>query len=346
MARMRAKYGKDEKGRKYLKYYYAEFYDAHRHPRQKRISLHTRDRDAARLALADMERRFLAGLFDPWEDKPQREGTTVREAVAMFLKNWEERCVPNTVATYRTILETFAEPLAPGILLYVVEQRHVTAFLDKGKRTDATRNSYTNQLRIFFAWCREESLMKSDPMPPAVRGKRRRLKKLPQFLSEDEYETLIRTIEADGLLKKEMADNGRGLIDAIRFAVGTGLRRGELCNLRWSAIDLNAGMITVKNTEDFLTKSGRERPVPLVGEAREVIERRAAERASEADEYVFKGARGGKLNGNYFGKRFRQYRRMARLPESINVHSLRSPRGWSSGAWTSTGSKRSWAMPT
>ena len=105
--------------------------------------------------------------------------------------------------------------------------------------------------------------MKSDPMPPAVTGKRRRLKKLPQFLSEDEYAMLIRTIEADGLLKKEMADNGRGLIDAIRFAVGTGLRRGELCNLRWSAIDLKAGMITVKNTEDFQTKSGRERRVEL-----------------------------------------------------------------------------------
>ncbi len=32
MARMRAKYGKDQRGRKYLKYYYADFFDKTRHP--------------------------------------------------------------------------------------------------------------------------------------------------------------------------------------------------------------------------------------------------------------------------------------------------------------------------
>ncbi len=60
----------------------------------------------------------------------------------------------------------------------------------------------------------------------------------------------------------------------------------------------------------------------LVGEARTVIEELLRERTKEADVYVFKGVRGGKLNDEHLSRRFRYYRRRARLPEKINFHSL------------------------
>ena len=48
MARIRAKYRKDEKGREVLQTYLAEFYDRQRQPKLKRVSLGTRDERAAR----------------------------------------------------------------------------------------------------------------------------------------------------------------------------------------------------------------------------------------------------------------------------------------------------------
>ena len=80
------------------------------------------------------------------------------------------------------------------------------------------------------------------------------------------------------MLKHAITDGNRWLTDVIRFAVGTGLRRGDVCSLRWSTADLKGQMLTVKNTEDFETKSGHERPVPLLGDALTVLVQRHEER--------------------------------------------------------------------
>ena len=51
MARLRKKYRKDANGRKVVQTFIGEFYDASRHPKRKRVSLGTRDEQAARQAL-------------------------------------------------------------------------------------------------------------------------------------------------------------------------------------------------------------------------------------------------------------------------------------------------------
>ncbi len=50
---------------------------------------------------------------------------------------------------------------------------------------------------------------------------------------------------------------------------------------------------------------------------------RHEERITEADDYVFQGMRGKQLNAEHLSKRFRFYRRLARLPKGIKFHSLR-----------------------
>jgi integrase len=102
------------------------------------------------------------------------------------------------------------------------------------------------------------------------------------------------------------------------------LRRGELCNLRWGAVDLDPGFLTVKNTEDFETKTGSEERIPIIPSARKILEEKRSDRRSDDPaEYVFKGVQGGQLNADYLTKRFRHYRRLAGLPEDISFHSLR-----------------------
>jgi integrase len=77
---------------------------------------------------------------------------------------------------------------------------------------------------------------------------------------------LVRTIEKGPA-------SVRGLRGVVVFTVYTGLRRGELVSLRWRAVDLRAGVVTVACDGYFQTKSGAERKVPLAERARRVLER-------------------------------------------------------------------------
>jgi integrase len=111
-------------------------------------------------------------------------------------------------------------------------------------------------------------------------------------------------------------------LNAIEFALGTGLRRGEICSLRWQAVSLEDSMVDVRPTEDFSSKSGRERRVPLVGRAKEVIQTLDREDLA-ANALVFRGATGGPVGEGYLSARLRFYRKMAGLPRELSFHSLR-----------------------
>lgn len=162
----------------------------------------------------------------------------------------------------------------------------------------------------------------------------REQKKLAPFLAVEHVQTILRAIDADIELKKAEGQLQDGelvwLKDVIHVAVCTGLRRGELCSLRWSQIDFEAGFLYVKNREargsdsGFQTKSAAERPVPLVGDALAALRRLDAQHEDPAeDDFIFKGINGRQLNAEMASKRFKRYVRLCRLSEEINFHSLR-----------------------
>ena len=74
--------------------------------------------------------------------------------------------------------------------------------------------------------------------------------------------------------------------DLFRFAATTGLRAGELVNLRWQSVDFERRQISVVSSEGFTTKSGRSRTVvPLNETALEVI--RSREHLQRFSPFVF-----------------------------------------------------------
>ena len=324
-----------------LKGYYAEFYDATRQPSQVRRSLGTQDERTAVQKLAKIEREWARGDYDPWTDRIRREGTTATEALDEFIADRKRSgCAPATVDTYEAVLRPFVDSLGPAFPLYGIEERQVRRFIARPARqqdpnateppkpkSEATKRSYGARFRIFFSWCVEQKLLTSSPAPAPSAGKSGRRRDLPEFLTYPEFERLLTAIETHAELGS-MDHGNRWLLDAARFAVGSGLRRGELCALRWGAVDLPGRMIHVRNADGFTTKSGHERAVPLVGEARAVAARLDAERRERGEPFdrrafVLSGADGGPLNGSYASKRFRKYRRLAKLPEEISFHSLR-----------------------
>ena len=47
------------------------------------------------------------------------------------------------------------------------------------------------------------------------------------------------------------------------LAFYTGMRLGEILNMKWNWINLNQNLITVKCNEEFTTKSKKERVIPI-----------------------------------------------------------------------------------
>lgn len=312
--------------------YTAIFYDPDRSPQQKYVTLRTKDKAMARRKLTDLEHRYALGTFDPWKDAAPREGVLLTEAIEGYLKARSDRR-PKTLRADASMLNLFAGSLRAGALVQHVEQRHVEKFLNRDLSA-ATRHTYHTRLKAFFAWCIDQGMTKENPVRRVPKPKLKRKEK--QFLTRQQYERLLRCIEADatmlesGVVKQASLKPGevRWLADVVRLGIGTGLRLGELTSLRWSAVDLDSHLVTVRNTDDFITKSGHERRIPVEGEALDVLQRLHAERDSETDGYVFRGTsrRQGtqdKLNGEYVSKRFLHYVRLAKLPEGLSFHSLR-----------------------
>lgn len=117
----------------------------------------------------------------------------------------------------------------------------------------ATRNRYRALIRAILRACeREWEWLDKAPIikPETERNKR---------------ETYITREQAEHLLA-ELPEHYR---DAVRFALMTGLRRANVLNLRWSAVNLAAGTITVAAEE---SKSGKRIIVPINATTKALLE--------------------------------------------------------------------------
>ncbi len=86
---------------------------------------------------------------------------------------------------------------------------------------------------------------------------------------------------------KLMADSPQHLRSILAFALNTGMRRGEIFNLKWEHVDLNRKTIRVVNT-----KSSRNRTIPINATLFNILfDSREGNRESE---YVFLNPRTGK----------------------------------------------------
>lgn len=319
MAKLIEKTYKTSDGRTEISTYQAEFYDAGRHPKRRRITLRTKDKANATRKLVELEKKVALGVFDPWTDATRREGVLVTDAIAKFNRAKKEEDIrPKTLANYAAILRIFGGSLPPDYLIARVEPRNVERFLDGQALNDTSRQTYLRHLRTFFRWCQQENLLQTLPMPAKKKNGRKPKRQVAEFLTRQQYQHLLSTIEAAAVVDGRGPNDILWLADVVRVAVSTGLRRGELCRLKWSDVDFTSGFLTVRES-----KSGHERSVYLTGDARTVLERLNAARTSEADDFVLTGAGGGMLNGNFAAQRFRDFREKAKLPESIHFHSLR-----------------------
>ena len=124
----------------------------------------------------------------------------------------------------------------------------------------------------------------------------REVEKKPRFLKEKEIEVLLH--------------NSNGLYPVLYTFLKTGLRKSELINLRWEDIDFQRKCIRVESKEDWRTKTGNTREIPIADDLVRILIK-----LPRTSDYVFLNS-----NGKKYG--FHLTERVKRLAKSIGISNM------------------------
>jgi integrase len=152
----------------------------------------------------------------------------------------------------------------------------------------------------------EWGLTASNPLE-GVKPLKHRQKRFKRALTADEIERLLEV----------SAERYRPVWLCL---VTTGLRKAELVNLTWDDIDWDAKVIKVQNRDDFETKAGGIRIVPMAERLHDTLK---AMRPHSKSKYVFVTKEGTPLRNNLLRNFKATVKRAGIDADGLNIHSLR-----------------------
>lgn len=264
---------------------------------------------------------------------------TVGDLVFHWLDLVKDDLSPSTVRGYQRIIRCYIEPCLADIALSKLKTAQLDAFYSKLKEKGGQRGS-----RLAPATVRQTHAILRRALQqgvrwgwistnPAVLATPPRLRRTQ--LTTPSPDDVVRLIE---VASSEDPDFGCFL----QLAATTGARRGELCGLRWSDIDLDASNVAisrniVEGSKNELfekdTKTHTTRRIALdegtagkLAKLHQQSSARARECGSQlrSDAYVFSPVADGlsPLTPNETTKRFERLRRRAGL-DNVRLHDLR-----------------------
>lgn len=130
---------------------------------------------------------------------------------------------------------------------------------------------------------------------------------IPTFFSKSDFQNLMTSV------------GNHWMKDFFMFAVLTGLRRGEIVNLKWCDVKLDEKTAQIQSSMTFKVKAGKRRDIPLSDVAVNLLKKRAQTSSSE---YVF-DCNGRRIRGDFLTKKLKQFILQAGLNHKLHFHSLR-----------------------
>ena len=103
-----------------------------------------------------------------------------------------------------------------------------------------------------------------EAMPHVPKQRKEKVSRI-RFITDQEEWTLLDLFDQYG---------NQLMLDAVIVLIDTGMRRGELLNLRPQDVDLKTGIIMIYGTEGKGTKNGKIRSVPMTKRVSAVMQRR------------------------------------------------------------------------
>lgn len=157
-----------------------------------------------------------------------------------------------TIADDRRYTAYFLPQLGRQVMAQI-DREEVRRLIEQRKAlaSASTANRYLAFLRAVWNFALERGWV---PGPLAIKAYRV-AKGRVRYLSEDELQRLMAALPAH-------------LVPIVRLAILTGLRAGNLINLRWSQIDLKRGTVRIASRE---FKTNRDLVIPLNAEALQLL---------------------------------------------------------------------------
>lgn len=185
-------------------------------------------------------------------------------------------------------------------------------------------------LSSVFSKAVEWEMIKSNPCalakPPKLENKE------PSSLEQDEVKQMLAALENESIQNRTM----------VQMLVFIGMRRGELLGLKWSDIDFNNKLISIRRTLHYTPHKGTyttepktkasERVIKLPNTVIDILNTYKAWQSRERlkvgdrwknENYIFTRFDGSPVNPDYLSGWFKSFVRNNNLPEDTHIHSLR-----------------------
>lgn len=211
----------------------------------------------------------------------------------------------NTQCCIRTAFEQLIN-IFGDIQIRDINVRHVERFVAEKIRKTSAWTARKHFAHISSAFERAIVWKQIDRNPfrdvPAPKTPRR----IPIYFTHEQLFVLMQTID------------NPDFSDLVIIAVTTGMRMGEMIHLQWSSISIERNTILVQNTEEFTTKSKRNRIIPI---NRYLIPILIKRKENAISDLVFHRV-GIPFTTEYVTKRFKKYVRRAKLDDRLHFHSF------------------------
>ena len=266
---------------------------------QVRRSTGTTDRRLAEAILGKIRVKIVEGrFFDTLEAKDH----TFNDMMDRYLKERsitkapasrqrDEQCLAHLRDAFGPL--TLAEITPKLLAAYKAKRRETAKPATVNKELGLVRHGFNVAIRE-WEWCRDNPMQRV--CMETVRNERDR------WISSEEEGRLL-------------ANSAPWLQDMIVFALNTGMRRGEILNLQWQAVDLIRQVLVVMRS-----KNGEKRTVPLNSRLVELLRRKATMQAKGS--FVFSSAASTLVDARNLTRSFRLAAKKAQLID-VRFHDLR-----------------------
>jgi integrase/recombinase XerC len=196
--------------------------------------------------------------FDRLVEEQERHGQFLEPLLEEWLSSVASARDSKTVDHYRLDLQRFLHVAPPrtGQLSSRVQESFFDHLRSLGL-SDPSINSAVRSVRVFVKWLAERELLKHPVSLKALRT----VKKRPQFYSSEQIKRMQEYCRETAGRRYHL------LYRAIWILSQTGMRGGELLNLKWSEVEDKR--IKIVSTETWQVKSRRDAWVPISPKLRE-----------------------------------------------------------------------------
>lgn len=275
-------------------------------------------------------------------DSTEMSTMKVADFCDRYLEMAETTLSPNTFVFYKSVIETLVKPSLGHMKLNAVKPIHAQQFIQmlqgdgvrndgRGERLSAsTVKRYFTVLKSIFAKAYKLDLIDRNPTDTTKLD-------LPEV---DEPEIKIFTAEEAQYMLSCLEKEETMFQVLIHLAIVTGMRRGELCAMKWSNIDLKQGLVIVKQSNYKLTgeeiktkkpKNKKSREIVIPDYLKELLHRHQLEQMQNAmrlgdkwhgDGWIFTQWNGEPMNPQTPTKQFTKFLARNNIPHR-KFHSLR-----------------------